>query len=559
MSQPESPSKPTSNDTHQWALEPVRDLSGKVLGDFRVERLLGHGGMGEVYLARQVSLDRPVALKVLRSDLLSNPTYLARFESEAWAAAKLSHPNIVHIYTIGTIDGIRYIAMEYVQGTNLREYLSKKGIPGLDLALSIMRQAGLAIGAAGEVGLVHRDIKPENLLLTKKGQVKIADFGLVRAPETEKLHLTQPGVTLGTPLYMSPEQAQGHALDHRSDLYSLGITFYHMLAGFPPFRADTGLALALKHVREKPVNLSVHRPDLPPELVKLVMRLMAKKPAERYQSAQEMLRDVAKVREAVQASAAATAANQTTQPATDAVEVPIEPKSGSSAEQTQAWTRPIAPSAGTIVLVSIATLLLGALLGWTTRAQDLLSPSAPNPGGPPGLWLGDWKAIERQPSPRAQYRHALLKAPAVDREAAWLAVSGYFRGSEAREWTSRASTQLARSLFRHRDAESLDVLGGELSRSAHTHDKTLANLVKAAGAVLDGEADDAAELLGQTPKLETMDPADLELMLEITLGAERVRPDPGPQVMRALRSLQRDLIRVLQVDLPEAVNRPAAG
>src|SRR5689334_10473545 len=214
------------------------DLTGSTLGDFQVERLLGRGGMGEVYLARQVSLNRPVALKVLRPDLLSKPVYLARFEAEATTVARLNHPNIVHIYTLGCVDGIRFIAMEYVQGTNLRDYLMKKGALDLPLALSIMKQAGVAIGAAGELGLIHRDIKPENLLLTKKGQVKIADFGLCRDQDADhRLDLTGPGVTLGTPLYMSPEQAQGHALDHRSDLYSLGVTFYHMLGGEPPFRA----------------------------------------------------------------------------------------------------------------------------------------------------------------------------------------------------------------------------------------------------------------------------------------------------------------------------------
>ena len=167
MTQPDQ--SPSSTDTPaSWgqmgAVARGRDLTGATLGDFQVDRLLGRGGMGEVYLARQVSLNREVALKVLRPDLLTNPTYIARFEAESWSAAKLNHPNIVHIYTVGVSDGLRFIAMEYVQGTNLREYLVRKGPPDLPQALSIMRQAGAAVGAAGEVGLVHRDIKPENLL-----------------------------------------------------------------------------------------------------------------------------------------------------------------------------------------------------------------------------------------------------------------------------------------------------------------------------------------------------------------------------------------------------------
>src|SRR3954447_11516665 len=299
MSAPDLPDSQSASDLHTWNVPSTRDLTGVTLGDFQVERLLGRGGMGEVYLARQISLNRPVALKLLRPELLSKPTYLSRFEAEATAVARLNHPNIVHVYMLGQVDGVRFIAMEYVQGTNLRDYIVKKGALDLPLALSIMKQAGVAVGAAGELGLIHRDIKPENLLLTRKGQVKIADFGLCRDQDAERVDLTQPGITLGTPLYMSPEQAQGHALDHRSDLYSLGVTFYHMLAGEPPFRADTPLALALKHVKDAPVSLAVHRPDLPPDLSRLVMKLMAKDPDERYQSAAEMLRDLARIKGAL--------------------------------------------------------------------------------------------------------------------------------------------------------------------------------------------------------------------------------------------------------------------
>ena len=227
------------------------DLTGVTLDDFRVEKILGRGGMGEVYLATQISLNRSVALKVLRSDFAANPTYLGRLKTEATAVAKLNHPNIVHVYTMGCADDIHFIAMEYVQGTNLRDYLAKKGALDLPLAYSIMKQTGQAIGAAGEIGLIHRDVKPENILMTRKGRVKVADFGLCRDQDGQGLHLTQSGVTMGTPLYMSPEQAQGHEVDHRSDLYSLGVTFYHMLAGTPPFRAESAIALALKQVRER--------------------------------------------------------------------------------------------------------------------------------------------------------------------------------------------------------------------------------------------------------------------------------------------------------------------
>ena len=292
-----------AEDTLAWTRDGGRlslaDLTGVTLGDFQIEKLLGRGGMGEVYLATQLSLNRPIALKVLRPDLVTNQTYLSRFRTEATAVAKLNHANIVHVYTVGCIDQIHFIAMEYVQGTNLRDYILKKGALDLPLGLSIMRQTAAAIGAAGEVGLIHRDVKPENILVTTKGKVKVADFGLCRDQESGNAHVTQSGITMGTPLYISPEQAQGHAIDHRSDLYSMGVSFYHMLAGVPPFRADTALALALKHVREAPRSMLVYRPDLPVEIDRLVLKLMEKDPDDRYQSAALMLADLAKIRESV--------------------------------------------------------------------------------------------------------------------------------------------------------------------------------------------------------------------------------------------------------------------
>ena len=170
--------------------------------------------MGEVYLARQVSLDRHVALKVLRPDLLENPTILARFESEAWAAARLNHPNIVHMYAFGHVrrhplhrDGVR-------PGHQPARVSGRKTRLDLPIALSIMKQAGMAVEAAGEVGLIHRDLKPENILLTRKGLAKVADFGLCRDLAGARAELTQTGMTMGTPLYMSPEQVRGRPLDH---------------------------------------------------------------------------------------------------------------------------------------------------------------------------------------------------------------------------------------------------------------------------------------------------------------------------------------------------------
>ncbi|HEY1187641.1 MAG TPA: serine/threonine-protein kinase, partial [Gemmata sp.] len=286
-------------DTEPPAAPSQLDLTGRTLGDFHILRRIGSGGMGQVYLARQTSLKREVALKLLRGELNANPTALARFQAEAQAVAKLNHPNIVHIHQTGEADGLRYMVLEFVEGRNLRDYMARKGPPDLPITLSIMRQVALALQKAHEQGIVHRDIKPENILVTRKVEVKVTDFGLSRfftgdAPAT---HLTQSGVTLGTPLYMSPEQVQGHAVDHRSDIYSFGVTCFHLLGGEPPFRGASAFEVALKHVQEQPQLLANLRPDLPADLCGMVHKMMAKNPADRYQSAREVVRDLAKLRD----------------------------------------------------------------------------------------------------------------------------------------------------------------------------------------------------------------------------------------------------------------------
>jgi len=275
------------------------DLTGRTLADFRILRHLGQGGMGQVYLAEQISLKRKVALKILRPEMAAEPTSLQRFKAEATAVAQATHANIVQIYAVGEIGGVSYMALEYVEGRNLREYLLKKGPPDLLLALSIMRQAAAALQRAAELGIIHRDIKPENILLTRKGEVKVADFGLSRclAGDRPALNLTQTGVTMGTPLYMSPEQVEGKQVDCRTDIYSFGVTCYHMLAGHPPFQGESPFEVALQHVRAVPKPLTDIRPDLPPALCAIVHKMMAKDPAQRFQTGRELLKDIARLRE----------------------------------------------------------------------------------------------------------------------------------------------------------------------------------------------------------------------------------------------------------------------
>ncbi len=554
MAKPEPTQTSSTGDVADWstaAVAKVRDLTGSTLGDFHVERLLGRGGMGEVYLARQVSLNREVAFKVLRPDLLTNETYQARFEAEAWAAAKLNEPNIVHIYSLGTIDGLRFIAMEYVQGTNLKDYLQKKGPPELMLALSIMRQAGTAIKAAGEVGLVHRDVKPENLLLTRKGLVKVADFGLCRDQDRES-SVTQPGVTMGTPLYMSPEQAQGHALDHRSDLYSLGVTFYHMLSGEPPFRGETPLALALKHVKDTPVDLSVRRNDLPADLCRLVMKLMEKDPARRYQSASEMLRDLAKVREAMQLAQTQAGAPSVGTATTPGIAID-DPPAAAPAPAREKKPRPPRPEGepdrpavppGVLAALLAGGLALGAAAGWMLRPRDLLGEGARPSAAPPALWMApEWTEVPNQGGAEQQYRYAQVRAASGSRQAAWLAVPGYF--PQAHEWSARAYDQLARRLFRDRDAGRLRAFAAELDKIGRAHEKQLARVAAVGAEVIEGDAEEVITALQDDFIASLTDPGLAALALEITLEAERSarRAPISGAVPLALRRIEVRLIQ----------------
>ncbi len=272
----------------------MADLTEKKLGEFQLLRPLGSGGMADVYLAEQTTLQRYVAVKVMKPALMahSGQDMVARFRQEAMMAAGLNHPNIVQVYTIGQEDGLHYIAQEFVQGKDLATIMKGRGKPDVASALHVMRQVASALKASGHAGIVHRDIKPENIMVTKKGEVKVADFGLAQlgdsSPEKRR-------ATMGTPLYMSPEQVSGRELDPRSDVYSFGITAYQLLCGETPFKGNSPVEIAVQHLKNSPPPLKEKNPALPDVLCRLVHRMMAKRRSLRYQSAEEVLDDLKKL------------------------------------------------------------------------------------------------------------------------------------------------------------------------------------------------------------------------------------------------------------------------
>lgn len=250
--------------------------------------------MADVYLARDLLLDRPVAVKVLFAEHARDAAFVERFRREAQAAANLNQPNIVAVYDWGQQYGTYFIVMEYVEGRPLSEIIRTEGPLHPNRAAEITADVAAALGFAHRNGVVHRDVKPGNILITPSGQVKVADFGIAQAATTgdAAVNLTQAGSVMGTATYFSPEQAQGHAVDPRSDLYSLGCVLYEMLTARPPFAGDSPVAVAYKHVQEQPVPPSRINPNVPPALEAIDLKLLAKDPVQRFASAEDLRSDL---------------------------------------------------------------------------------------------------------------------------------------------------------------------------------------------------------------------------------------------------------------------------
>jgi eukaryotic-like serine/threonine-protein kinase len=259
---------------------------------YRIARKLGSGGMANVYLAEDQELGRRVAIKILNDRHAGDEQFVERFRREAKNAAGLSHPNVVSIYDRGEAEGTYYIAMEYLDGRSLKELIVKRGPAPIGIAVDYARQILAALRFAHRNGVVHRDIKPHNVLVDSEGRVKVTDFGIARAGASQ---MTETGSIIGTAQYLSPEQARGAQVDQTSDLYSLGIVLYELLTGTVPFTGDTPVEIAMKHLSAIPEPPSAKRPEVPPALDQVVLRALAKDPAQRYQSAEEMDADLERV------------------------------------------------------------------------------------------------------------------------------------------------------------------------------------------------------------------------------------------------------------------------
>jgi serine/threonine-protein kinase len=334
---------------------------GSLLGGFQIESELGRGGMGVVYKAHELSLNRKVAVKVLSQRLCSDEEFIQRFKREAQVIAAMNHPNIVNILTYGEEKGYYYFAMEYVRGKDLSQIMKEKEIMPLDEALAITEQVASALGEAAAQGVVHRDLKPSNIMVDESGRVRVTDFGVAHL-EDSAAQLTRTGMFLGTPEYASPEQASGGPLDPRSDIYSLGAVLYRMLSGRPPITGESPLRVVVKIATEPVIPIGEVNPSVPVPVRELVGRMMARDPNERYQTPQEVMKGIENCRRGLRATSAS-------------------PEEVMRAQATQTAAVPRRRNRAAVVGGIVGVALAVVLVVWVV--EGMLRPQPPKPAPQP--------------------------------------------------------------------------------------------------------------------------------------------------------------------------------
>ncbi|MBU0705327.1 MAG: Stk1 family PASTA domain-containing Ser/Thr kinase [Chloroflexi bacterium] len=343
---------------------------------YRLLEPVGSGGMAIVYKGTDTLLERRVAVKMLREGFASDPAFLARFQREAQSAANLDHPNIVTVYDVGQDGSRHYIVMEYVDGQDLKSLIRQKGRISVGQALDITAQVCAGVGHAHKARLIHCDIKPQNVLVTHDGRVKVTDFGIARA--LSETGLTESETVWGSPLYFSPEQAAGDPPTPASDVYSIGVMMYEMLSGSPPFQAEKGTALALKHMREEPPPLAARNPQVTPQLEWIIRKVLAKEPSARYRTAEQLghaLKEYHKHSEQMTGYQPAIQERpQAAQPAVSAAE--IEPSTAAETTSSKlTW------ALGAIAFIAV----MGLVPLWLSVRQAYSSPTLPPTSTPTPL------------------------------------------------------------------------------------------------------------------------------------------------------------------------------
>ncbi len=273
------------------AATPDAETKPRVLGDFQLERMLGKGGMGEVWLAHQISLDRKAAVKLLAKHLAEKPDFVKRFYREARAMAKIDHPQAVRVYAVDEANGVHFVAMELIDGKSMQDWVDKLGKLSIGDALHVTLRCAEALAQAHSMQMIHRDIKPDNIMVTSKGAVKVADFGLAKALDDEEMSMTQSGTGLGTPYYMAPEQARNAKhVDGRCDIYALGATLYHFLTGELPFKGDSLIELIKAKDTGKFPPARKSNPQIPEKLDLILDKMLAPNPDQRFKDFGEVIR-----------------------------------------------------------------------------------------------------------------------------------------------------------------------------------------------------------------------------------------------------------------------------